>query len=370
MSARPLREARVDVAAISANVEAMRSIARTAHFMAVVKANAYGHGALAASRAAIEGGADWLGVIDSAEAMALRASGITAPILTWLHGPRDTFADAAAAGIDVGVSTLDELERAAAAGVGFVQVKVDTGLGRNGAEEPLWGPLFERAAAVERAGGPVVRGIFSHLANAGEEADAIQLAAFERARAAAAASRITPELFHIAATQGALRRPESRFDLVRVGLGCFGLSPFDDAEPESFGLRPALELSAEVVSVKRVPAGRGISYGHTYVADRETSLALIPLGYDDGVPRHASNRGPVVINGERFTVSGVIAMDQFVVDIGDSPVAVGDRAVLFGDPETGAPSATEWAHAAGTINYEIITRIGSRVEYRTAGSGR
>ncbi len=369
MNPRALREAQVDAGAISANVEAMRRIAGTQHFMAVVKANAYGHGAVVASRAAIEGGADWLGVIDSAEARTLREAGITTPILTWLHGPDDTFADAAADGVDVGVSSIRELERAAAARVEAVQVKVDTGLGRNGAEELQWGPLFERAATLQRAGGPVVRGIFSHLANAGADADAAQLVVFERARQAASSAGIMPELFHIAATQGALRRPDARLDLVRVGLGCYGLSPFDDVEPESFGLRPALELSAAVVSVKRVPAGRGISYGHTYRTKSETSLALIPLGYDDGIPRHASDRGPVVINGERFTVSGVIAMDQFVVDIGGAQVAEGDRAVVFGDPSTGAPTATEWADAAGTINYEIITRLGSRIEYRTVGGG-
>lgn len=367
MSPRALREARVSLEAISANVEAIRRIVGTEHFMAVVKANAYGHGAVAASRAALDGGADWLGVIDSAEAMALRAAGITAPILTWLHGPDDPLADAAGASIDVGVSSIAELERAAAADVAAVQIKVDTGLGRNGAEESTWGQLFERARNLEREGGPHVRGLFSHLANAGEDADAAQLVAFERAKQAAASAQLVPELFHIAATQGALRRPESRHNLVRVGLGCYGLSPFDGVEPASLGLQPALELSAAVVSVKRVPVGTGISYGHTYRTERETSLALIPLGYGDGIPRHASDRGPVVINGERFTVSGVIAMDQFVVDVGDASVAVGDRAVLFGDPGAGSPTATEWADAAGTINYEIITRLGPRIEYRNVG---
>lgn len=367
MTGSALREARVDLDAISANVETIRRIVGTPHFLAVVKANGYGHGSVAAARAAIEGGADWLGVIDSAEARVLRADGITTPILTWLHGPEERFEAAADDALDVGVSSVDELDRAAAGGVRAVQLKVDTGLGRNGAQETVWGAFFERASALERSGGPVVRGIFSHLANAGDEADAAQLASFDRARAVAASFGIEPELVHIAATEATLGRPAARHNLVRVGLGCYGLSPFEGVAPSAFGLRPALELSAAVVSVKRVPAGTGVSYGHRYRTKRETSLALIPLGYGDGIPRQASARGPVLIGGETFAVSGTIAMDQFVVDVGDAPVAVGDRAVLFGDPATGAPSAADWADAAGTINYEVVARLGSRIERRAAG---
>jgi alanine racemase len=366
VTGRALREARIDLDAISANVEALRRIVGTPHFLAVVKANGYGHGAVDAARAALEGGADWLGAIDSAEAGVLRDAGIATPILTWLHDPDETFADAAELEVDVGVSSGAELERAAAAGVRHVQLKVDTGLGRNGAEESSWAALFGRARALEKAGGPVVRGIFSHLANAGEAADAAQLACFDRAREAAASVGLDPELVHIAATEGALARPASRHNLVRIGLGCYGLSPFAEAGPSAFGLRPALELSAAVVAVKRVPAGTGVSYGHRYRTERETSLALIPLGYGDGVPRHASERGPVLIGGTTFTVAGTIAMDQFVVDVGDSPVAAGDRAVLFGDPATGAPSADDWAAAAGTINYEVVSRLGPRIERRTS----
>jgi alanine racemase len=370
MSDRALREARVDLDAIAGNVETLRRLVGTSHFLAVVKANGYGHGSVAAARAAIEGGADWLGVIDTTEAVVLRAAGITTPILTWLHGPDETFAEAARHGIDVGASSIDELERAAAAGVGAIQLKVDTGLGRNGAEESTWGAFFERARAIESAGGPAIRGLFSHLANAGEQADFAQVASFERAREAAASAGLEPELVHLAATEGALGRPTARYDFVRVGLGCYGLSPFDDAAPDDFGLRPALELSAAIVSVKRVPAGTGVSYGHRFRTERETSLALVPLGYGDGIPRHASERGPVRIGDQTFTISGTIAMDQFVVDVGDAPVVPGDRAVLFGDPATGAPSAADWAHAAGTINYEIVTRLGPRIERRTTGGPR
>lgn len=364
---RAAREAIVDLNAISGNVEAIRRIAGTPHFLAVMKANGYGHGASAAARAALAGGADWLGVVDAAEARALRDAGIDAPILTWLHGPDETFSAAVELGLDVGVSSLSELERAAAAGVANVQVKVDTGLGRNGSAPELWAALFERARALEGAGGPVVRGIFSHLANAGAGADAAQVAEFERAQEVALSVGVEPELIHIAATEAALRRPDSRFNLVRVGLGCYGLSPFWDAEPSELGLTPALELSGAVVSVKRVAVGTGVSYGYSYRTERETTLALVPLGYADGVPRHASNRGPVSINGERFTVAGIIAMDQFIVDVGDSPVAVGDRAIVFGNPAQGVPSVRDWSVAAGTIDYEIVAGLGSRIERRYTG---
>lgn len=361
------REATVDLNAIAANVEALRRIAGTPHFLAVTKANGYGHGAAAVARAALTGGADWLGVVDATEAAVLRDAGISAPILTWLHSPNETFRAAVDLDLDVGVSSLSELERAAAAGVRAVHVKVDTGLGRNGSSPDLWAALFERAHALQAIGGPQVRGIFSHLANAGEHADAEQREEFERARAVAASVGVEPELVHLAATEGALRRPEARYNMVRVGLGCYGLSPFADAAPSDFGLTPALELSGAILSVKRVAAGSGVSYGYTYRTERETTLALVPLGYADGVPRHASNRGPVSINGERFTVSGIIAMDQFVVDVGDVKVAVGDRAVLFGSPASGAPSTRDWAEAAGTIDYEIVARLGTRIERRFIG---
>jgi alanine racemase len=362
-----LREATVDLNVIAGNVEAIRRIVGTPHFLAVVKANGYGHGTVAVARAALNGGADWLGVLDATEASVLRDAGIGAPILTWLHDPEETFGAHAELNLDVGVSSLSELDRAAAAGVTAIHVKVDTGLGRSGSLPELWTELFERAHALESSGGPKVRGIFSHLANAGAEVDAAQLVEFERARGVAASAGIEPEFVHIAATQGALRRPESRYNFVRIGLGCYGLSPFQDVEPSEFGLTPALELSATVVSLKRVGAGTGISYGHSYHTKHETTLALVPLGYADGVPRHASNRGPVSINGQHFTVSGIIAMDQFVVDVGDASVAVGDRAILFGNPAHGVPSAQAWASAADTINYEIVSRLGARIERRFIG---
>jgi len=366
VSARPLREARVDLSAISANVELMRGRIGAEHTMAVVKAGGYGHGAVPSARASIEGGADWLGVVEIAEALALRAAGLDTPILTWLHAPDADFAPAIDAGIDIGIGSLAQLDRAAAtasrAAPALVHIKVDTGLGRGGVPLAECEALFAAAAMHERGGALRVRGLFSHLANAGDADDLAQLEAFEHASALAGAAGLTPELRHLASTAAALRMPSARFDLVRLGIGIYGLTPYDDESSVELGLRPALELSAGIVSVKRMPAGTGVSYGHRYRTARETTLALVPLGYAEGVPRHASGVGPVSINGTTYRIAGTVAMDQFVVDIGDADVAVGDRAVLFGDPRTGVPSADDWAAAAGTINYEIVTRLGGRIE--------
>jgi alanine racemase len=364
---RPLREARLDLGAVAHNIRTIRSAIGPVKVMTVVKARAYGHGAVAVARAAVAAGADWLGVVAIDEAFELRRAGIEAPILAWLHHPEEEFDRAIAADIDLGVNYLGQLDRVAdSAGVARVHLKVDTGLGRNGAAEPDWPAFFAAAAAHERAGRLVVRGLWSHLANAGESHDHDQVAVFERAIAGARAAGLVPELTHLASTAGALRLPSARFDLVRIGIGTYGLSPFGDATSADLGLRPALELSAAIVSVKRVPAGSGVSYGYDHRTERETTLALVPLGYGDGIPRQASGRGPVSIDGRTYRVAGRIAMDQFVVDVGDDPVEVGDRAVLFGDPALGVPAADDWARAADTINYDIVTRLGGRIEWTDA----
>ena len=360
-----MREALVDLSAIRENVAAIRALADDHPAMVIVKADAYGHGAIPVARAALDAGAAWLGVVDLDEAAALRAAGIDAPILSWIHDPAADFAAAVELGIDLGVNYAEQLEAVAAApGVAVVQFKLDTGLGRNGLTEAEWAPVFDRAAELERLGRIRVRGVFSHLASAGDDNDHVQLARFARALGVARAAGLAPELVHLTATGGSLTLPEARFDLVRIGIGAYGVTPFEAGEQLPVTLRPAMQLSAAIVSVKRVPAGMGVSYGHSYVTERETSLALVPLGYADGIPRHASNLGPTSINGERYRVAGRVAMDQFVVDVGDADVTPGDRAILFGDPATGVPSADDWAAAAGTINYEIVTRIGPRVTRR------
>ena len=360
-----MREALIDLGVIEANVAALRKAVGGVRTMVIVKANGYGHGAVPAARAAVLGGADWLGVVDIDEALQLRSAGIDTPTLAWLHDPAQDFDEAVAARVDLGASYLAQLDRvAAASGVAQVHLKVDTGLGRNGAAPGDWAAFFEAAAAHQRAGRIVVRGIFSHLAGAGIDGDATQVLLFENALAAAASFGVKPELAHIAATGAALTMPGSRFDLVRLGIAAYGLSPLGDTDATALGLTPAMRLSGAIVSVKRVTAGTGVSYGHDYVAPRDTTLALVPLGYADGIPRLGSGAGPVSINGITYTVAGRVAMDQVVVDVGDDPVEVGDRAIFFGDPALGVPSAGDWAEASGTINYEIVTRIGPRVTRR------
>jgi alanine racemase len=355
-----MREARIDLGAVHHNVETLRALVAPAQLMAVVKADAYGHGSLGVARATVEAGADWLGVADLDEGLALRAAGIDAPVLAWLHSAQTDFAPAAANGIDLGVSTLEQLDRAADAGA-TVHLKLDTGLSRNGFAPAEASAAFATAAAHESAGRLRVRGIFSHLSNSSRADDDAQLAAFERMLAQATDAGLTPELRHLAATEAAITRPEVRFDLVRTGIGIYGLPAADTIDAPALGLRPVMTLAGSVAAVRRVPPGTGISYGFTHRTPSETTLALVPLGYADGVPRSASNRAEVLIGGVRYPVVGRIAMDQFLVDVGDDAVSVGDEVVLWGDAASGAPTADEWAAWAGTIGYEIVTRVGARV---------
>lgn len=362
-----LREATIDAGAIEANVRHLRRLTDS-EIIAVVKADGYGHGAVRTAVAALEGGASRIGVADLDEALALRRGGIMAPIVAWLHAPGADFAEAAAFGIELGLSSFAQLQQAAAAAsadhaVG-VHLKLETGLSRNGIPPQDWTTVCAEAARLERIGRLRVIGLFSHLSNATVEDDRTALAAFQEGVRVAASVGLAPPLRHIAATHAAIALPEARLGCVRIGIGMYGLSPFADRSSAALGLVPAMTLRGAVAAVRRVPAGAGVSYGYDYRTDRETTLALVPLGYADGVPRQASSAGPVHIGGHRFRVAGRIAMDQFVVDVGDHPVEVGDEVVLFGDPTLGVPSADDWARAAGTINYEIVTRIGPRVPRR------
>ncbi|WP_374314532.1 alanine racemase [Microbacterium sp.] len=362
-----LREAVVDVEAIEDNVRHLRRLTGS-EIIAVVKADGYGHGAVRSAVAALRGGAARIGVSDIAEAIALRRAGIDAPIVAWLHAPGASFAEAAALGIELGISSFDQLLQAAAAAsadrpVG-VHLKLETGLSRNGIAPADQRIVFAEAARLERIGKLRIIALFSHLSNASAEDDRAALRAFEEGVALAGSLGVAPRLRHLAATHAAIALPETRMGCVRIGIGIYGLSPFEGGSSAELGLRPAMTLRAAVAAVRRVPAGQGVSYGYDYRAPQETTLALVPVGYADGVPRQASGAGPVTIGGRRHTVAGRIAMDQFVVDVGDAPVAVGDEVVLFGDPTLGAPAADDWAAAAGTINYEIVTRIGPRVPRR------
>ncbi|MFD8550790.1 alanine racemase [Streptomyces fradiae] len=364
--------AEIDLAALRANVRALRERVAPggARLMAVVKADAYGHGAVPCARAALEAGASWLGTATPFEALALRAAGIDAPLLCWLWTPGGPFRAAVEAGIDIGVSGLWALdavvEAARAAGrPARVQLKADTGLGRNGCLADDWPRLVGEALKAQADGHLRVTGLWSHFACAdepGHPSIGAQLSRFHDMLEYAEKAGAEPEVRHMANSPATLTLPETHFDLVRTGVAMYGISPSPElGTPADFGLRPVMRLSAAVASVKQAPAGLGVSYGHHYVTGRETNLALVPLGYADGVPRHASGRGPVLLGGAVRTVAGRVAMDQFVLDLGDDKAEPGDRAVLFGPGDDGEPTAEDWARAAGTIAYEIVTRVGSRV---------
>ena len=358
-----MREALIRPAAISHNVGVLAEMAKTPNLLIVVKADGYGHGALTAARAALEGGANWLGTADTTEALELRADGVESRVLAWLFGPAEDLSPALEAGIDLGVSSLAQLEqviRAVSPGrVARIHLKVDTGLGRNGADPREWEALFQAAKSAQDSGVVIVVGLFTHLSGTSPEADEQQGVVYEQALAVLDSVGLQPEIRHVASSIGTSDSPGLAHDMVRVGAAAYGV-PVTPRYHE-VGLIPAMRVSGQLILVKRVHEGLGVGYGHTYRTSSETTLALIPLGYADGIPRHASNAGPVTIDGQRFRVSGRISMDQFTVDAGDSAVHEGQWAVLWGDPSQGEPSANEWAEAAGTIAYEIVTRLGSRI---------
>ncbi|URM98544.1 alanine racemase [Actinomadura madurae] len=360
-------EARVEVGAIGGNVGLLRERARGAEVMAMVKAEAYGHGLAEAARAALAGGASWLGVAKLAEALRLRDEGITVRTLVCVGVPGEPYAEAVARDVDLTVGAvwlLDEVVRAAeAAGrPARVHLKADTGMSRGGARGGDWDALVGAALKAEAAGHVRVVGAMSHFACAdepGHPSIAAQLAAFTDMVAHAEKAGARFEVRHLANSAATLTLPEARFDLVRPGIATYGLTPVPSLG--TFGLRPAMTLVADAALVKRVPAGSGVSYGHTYRTERETTLAVVPAGYGDGIPRHGSNVLEVHAGGRRRRIAGRVCMDQFVIDLGDDALAAGDEIILFGPGDRGEPTAQEWADALGTISYEIVTRIGSRV---------
>jgi alanine racemase len=369
-------EIRVDLDAIRDNVATLRA-GTTAEVMAVVKADGYGHGMLPSARAALAGGATWLGVATLDEALTLRKAGITAPVLAWLQSPGLPLHEGVAAGIDLNAGSLGQLGELVAAArraerTARVHLKIDTGLARGGATPADWPALVEAAAKAQADQDLEIVGVWSHFVRSdepGHEMTDHQLAAFAEGLAVAERSGIEPRYRHIANSAATLTRPDAHYDLVRPGVAIYGLSPL--AGPPPAGLRPAMTARARIAHTKRVPPGQGVSYGHAYHTTRETTLALVPLGYGDGVPRHASNVGPVLLGGKVRTIAGRVCMDQIVLDCGDDPVEPGDIATLFGPGTSGEPTATGWADAIGTINYEIVTRFGGsrvpRVYDGTAG---
>jgi alanine racemase len=363
--ATPHAHAVVDLDAVAHNT-ALFASSTTAAVMAVVKADGFGHGALRVATTALASGATWLGVTTCAEALHLRGGGVTAPILSWMHSPIEDFGPALLADVDLSVSSSDHLRAvaASAAGLGItanVHLKADTGLHRNGARPEEWRELVGLARDRETAGHVRVRGVWSHLISGTDptaDATLSQIRLFDESIAIARHAGLRPEVRHLANSVATLAAPASHYDLVRPGIGLYGVEP----DPQRvFGLRGAMTLRARLILVKRVPAGSGVSYEHDYVTGRDSTLALVPLGYADGLPWAAARRAEVSIAGRRYPVAGRIAMDQFVVDLGDDEARTGDEVVVFGPGTEGEPTVAEWARWAGTVPHEIVTGVGPRV---------
>ena len=359
----------VDLDAIAHNVRLLAEHAGSAAVMAVVKADGYGHGALAVARAALSAGATEIGVATLEEALTLRRDGFAGPLLAWLHAPGVDFAPALLADVQVAVSSarqladvLDAVERTGRPAV--LTVKVDTGLSRNGASGSELDGMLPTLARAHAAGAVRLRGIMSHLA-CGDDPDSpvndVQAQRFSELRRRSAAAGVDFEIAHLANSPAAMTRPDLAFDLVRPGIAVYGQTPIPARG--DMGLIPAMTLRCPVAKVRPIRAGDGVSYGHTWIADRDTTVGLIPIGYADGVFRSLSGRFDVQINGRRHPNVGRVCMDQFVVDLGPGggDVREGDEAVLFGSGTHGEPTAQDWAETLGTINYEIVTSPRGRV---------
>jgi alanine racemase len=366
----------VDLAAIRHNVALLRDLVGVP-MMTVVKADGYGHGMVASARAAREAGAEWLGVATLDEALELRAAGDTGRILCWLYVPGEEYDAGVAAGLDLTAYTpaeLDEIEESVGdtGRTARVQLKIDTGLSRGGSSPKAWPALVERARAGEVAGHWTVTGIWSHFSSSdepGDPANDAQESAFRDALAVADAAGLRPEVRHLANSAAAILRPSSRFDLVRCGIASYGLDPAPGETPE-LGLVPAMSARASLALVKEVEPGDAVSYGRTWIADTATTLGLVPVGYGDGVPRALGNHAEVLVGGRRRPMRGRVCMDQLLVDLEGEAHAPGEDVELFGTGRDGGPTAQDWAEAAGTISYEIVTRIGSgRMPRRYVDSG-
>ncbi|WP_344784874.1 alanine racemase [Gordonia caeni] len=376
MTDSPALAATVDLSAIAHNVRVVAERAG-APVIAVVKADGYGHGAVPVARAALAAGAVELGVAHLTEALTLRAAGIDAHLTSWLHTPGTDFAAGIAAGVDLAISSPRQLAAVVAAAretgtTAIVTAKVDTGMGRSGIAPDEWAQTAADLARAQAEGAITLRAMMCHLAF-GDEPDhpmnSQQAAGLDAAAADLARLGVVPEALHLSNSPAALTRPDLSRDLVRPGLALYGCSPIPGMD---FGLIPALTLSAEVALVKKIPAGQGVSYGHSWITPRDTTIAVLPAGYADGVPRLISGRFEVSINGRRFPGVGRICMDQLVLDLGPDGggVSEGDRAVLFGATPAGepeVPKAVDWAETIGTIDYEIVSGIRGRAQRRYVG---
>lgn len=341
----------LDLAAFRDNVSLLAATVAPARCMIAVKANAYGHGMLPFAHAALEGGAEALGVLEVPAGLELRAAGIDVPLFAWLHGRETDFHAAIEADIELGVSSRPELDAVVAAACDLerpadVHLKVDTGLHRNGASPEDWPELVSAARDAELAGHLRIAGLWSHLADASPEDDAAALAEFQAAVAVAAGLGVESPFLHLAASSAGIREPEARFDQVRFGIAAYGISPFDEVDGRGLGLRPVMTFRAPVIAV----------------ADGRATIAA---GAADGIPPSvltASGAGAwVLLEGVRREVIE-IGIDSLEVDLGDGRARIGDIATLFGPGDDGEPTAEDWAAWSGSIGDEIVARASTRAE--------
>jgi alanine racemase len=362
--------AEISLLAVADNLKLIKS-KTNAQVLAVVKADAYGHGLIQVGKAAESVGADWLGTALLEEGIALRNSGIKIPIISWLTPLGEDFNTAINLDIDLSISSIELLTEVISAGksvkkIPRVHIEVDTGMSRGGVGDDWQTFLTELSKAVEVNEINIV-GIWSHFARADEPEEVMnkeQLAVFENRIKSASAAGIKAEFIHISNSAASLTNKSAHKNIIRWGIGLYGLSPDLNnlGDSKSLNLKPAMRLKAKLHLVKAVKAGVSVGYSGTAITKSDTKLGVVTLGYADGIPRNANNLAGVFVGGKRAPIIGRVSMDQFVVDLGINSLAkTGDEVIVFGDGLGGEYTADEWAKASGTINYEIVTRIGSRV---------
>jgi len=358
---------------LSAITQNFKSIKRrtTADVLAVVKADAYGHGLIPVSKALEEAGADWFGTALLEEAINLRKAGILKPIISWLTPLGEDFKSAIDLDIDLGIPSIDLLDEVIKAAsltgkAARIHLEIDTGMSRGGVLSE-WDQLIKSVLVGVNLKQLKVIGIWSHFARADEPDELMnqeQLSLFEQRVNQAKAAGIDAQFVHIANSAALFTNKSSHKNIIRSGIALFGLSPDIKTigDSSSLGLKPAMKLKAKLNLVKEVKAGSSVGYGGTAVLKSDTKLGVVALGYADGIPRSTNNLAGVFVDKKRAPIIGRVSMDQFVVDLGITSTAkTGDEVIVFGDGSSGEYTVDEWAKAANTINYEIITRIGPRV---------
>ena len=362
--------AEINLSAIAQNFKSIKS-RTTADVLAVVKADAYGHGLIPVSKALEEAGADWFGTALLEEAINLRKAGILKPIISWLTPLGEDFKSAIDLDIDLGIPSIDLLDEVIKAAsltgkTARIHLEIDTGMSRGGVLSE-WDQLIKSVLVGVNLKQLKVIGIWSHFARADEPDELMnqeQLSLFEEKVNQAKAAGIDAQFIHIANSAALFTNKSTHKNIIRSGIALFGLSPDIKTigDSSSLGLKPAMKLKAKLNLVKEVKAGSSVGYGGTAVIKSDTKLGVVALGYADGIPRSTNNLAGVFVDKKRAPIIGRVSMDQFVVDLGITSTAkTGDEVIVFGDGSNGEYTVDEWAKAANTINYEIITRIGPRV---------